>query len=173
LLLIVRIQHAMKTLVLLASLLALASTASAQTVSSSEKQALAKQLNELMGDPKKPKQEVKLELTGCHVQQTIRDTEADVHMSQPIAVSVNKGGSDWSVNLDNGKFEMKMGFEWSEVTAITYAAGTDDNRHTYDLKVKRQSKNSNTTTSMSLNTSNETLVKELVRRLEAVRRSCQ
>ena len=164
----------MKTLVLLAvNLLVLAGATSAQTVSATEKQALAKQLNELMRDPKKPKQEVKLDLSGCHVQQIIRDQGADVRLSEPVAVSVNKGGSDWSVNLDNGKFEMKMGFEWSEVTAITYAAGTDDDHRTYDLKVKRQSKNSNTTTSMSLYTSNKTLVKELVRRLEAVRQSCQ
>jgi opacity protein-like surface antigen len=162
----------MKTLVLLAASL-LAGAASAQTISATEKQALAKQLNELMRDPKKPKQEVKLELSGCHVQQTIRDKGADVRMSEPVAVSVNKGGSDWSVNLDDGKFEMKMGFDWREVTAITYALNTNNDRRTYDLKVKRHSKNSDTTTSMSLYTSNETLVKDLVRRLEAVRQSCR
>jgi opacity protein-like surface antigen len=165
----------MKTsLLLLASLLILVSNTSAQTSPATEKQALARQLNQLLRDPRKPSQDVKLELSGCHVQQTIRDTDADVRMSQPVAVSVSKGSSDWSVNLDNGRFELKMGFDWQDVTALTYAPDTDDDGHrSYELRVKRQAKNSSTTTTMTLYTTDEAAVKELVRRLEQLRQSCR
>ena len=154
-------------------LLLLGSTATAQTASATEKQALAKQLNQLLRDPAKPKQEVKLEFNGCHVQQIIRDNDADVQMSQPVNVSVNKGNSDWAVNVGNGRFEMKMGFDWSEVTGLSYAPQTEDGQRTYELRVKRQSKNSNVTTEMTLYTADEAVVKDLVRRLEKVRLGCQ
>ncbi|MBD2714144.1 hypothetical protein KBK19_03745 [Microvirga sp. STR05] len=158
---------------LLGILLLLGSAATAQTVAAAEKQALAKQLNQLLRDPAKPKQEVKLELDGCHVQQIIRDNDADVQMSQPVNVSVSKGSSDWAVNVGSGRFEMKMGFEWSEVTGLSYAPQTEDGRHTYELRVKRQSKNSNVTTEMTLYTADEAVVKDVVRRLEKVRLSCR
>ena len=105
--------------------------------------------------------------------QTIRDTDADVRMSQPVAVSVSKGSSDWSVNLDNGRFEMKMGFDWQDVSALTYAPDTDDDgRHFYELRVKRQAKTSTTTTTMSLYTTDEAVVKNVVHRLEQLRLGC-
>ncbi|WBA40796.1 hypothetical protein [Hymenobacter canadensis] len=165
----------MKLLVLLfVGLLVQSGAASAQTTVKTEKQALARQLNELLRDPRKPSQEVTLELSGCHVLQTVRDTDADVRMSQPVAVSVSKGSSDWSVNLDNGRFEMKMGFDWPDVTALTYAPDTDDDgRRIYELRVKRQAKNASTTITMSLYTTNEALVKDIVRRLEQLRQSCR
>ncbi|QNH62638.1 hypothetical protein [Hymenobacter sediminicola] len=158
---------------LLGILLLVSSAATAQTVAAAEKQALAKQLNQLLRDPAKPKQEVKLELDGCHVQQIIRDNDADVQMSQPVNVSVSKGSSDWAVNVSSGRFEMKMGFEWSEVTGLSYAPQTEDGQHTYELSVKRQSKNSNVTTEMTLYTADEAVVKDVVRRLEKVRLSCR
>ena len=165
----------MKTsILLLGGLLMLAGSTSAQTSPATEKQALARQLNQLLRDPRKPSQEVKLELSGCHVQQTIRDTDADVRMSQPVAVSVSKGSSDWSVNLDNGRFEMKMGFDWQDVTALSYASDTDDDgRQFYELRVKRQAKNSSTTTTMTLYTTDEAVVKSVVRQLEQLRQGCR
>lgn len=164
----------MKTFLLfLGASLAVAGTAAAQTVSVAEKQALARQLNQLLRDPKKPKQEVSVTLNGCHVQQLIRDTDADVQMSQPVNVSVSKGSSDWAVNVGNGRFEMKMGFDWQEVTALTYELNTDDTPRTYQLKVKRQSKSGSLTTDMTLHTPDEAVVKDLVRRLEKVRQSCR
>ncbi|WP_156109192.1 hypothetical protein [Hymenobacter sp. APR13] len=159
---------------LLMSLLVPAGTAAAQTMSATDRQALVRQLNHLLHDPRKPSQEVKLELSGCHVQQTIRDTKADVQMNQPVAVSVSKGSSDWAVNLDNGRFELKMGFDWQDVTALSYVPDTDDDgRRSYELRVKRHSKNTDITTTMSLYTTDEAVVKDLVRRLEQLRRSCR
>lgn len=164
----------MKRHVLLCGLLlGLGGTATAQAVSATEKQALAKQLNQLMRDPAKPKQEVKLELNGCHVQQIIRDNDADVQMSQPVNVSVNKGNSDWAVNVGTGRFEMKMGFDWSEVTDLSYAPQTEDGQRTYELKMKRRNKTSTVSTDMTLFTTDEAVVKDLVRRLDAVRLSCR
>lgn len=164
----------MKTPLLLLGCLLLVGSASAQTSTTPDKQALARQLNQLLRDPRKPSQEVKLELSGCHVQQTIRDTDADVRMSRPVNVSVSKGSSDWSVSLENGRFEMKMGFDWRDVTALTYAPDTDDDgRHVYELRVKRQAKNGSTTTAMSLYTTDEAVVKDLVGRLEKVRQGCR
>jgi hypothetical protein len=165
----------MKLLVLLfISLWVPVSTISAQAVSIAERQALVRQLNQLLRDPRQPSQEVKLELSGCHVQHTIRDTDADVHMSQPVAVSVSKGKSDLSVNLADGRFELKMGFDWQDVTALSYAPDTDEaGRHTYELRVQRQAKNSNTTTTMTLYTTDEAVVKDVVRRLDKVRQGCR
>ncbi|SHL61345.1 hypothetical protein [Hymenobacter psychrotolerans] len=158
---------------LLGILLLSGSAATAQTVAAAEKQALAKQLNQLLHDPAKPKQEVKLALDGCHVQQIIRDNDADVQMSQPVNVSVSKGSSDWAVNVGTGRFEMKMGFDWSEVTELSYEPQTEDGQHTYELKVKRRNKTSTVSTEMTLFTTDEAVVKDLVRRLERVRQSCR
>lgn len=162
-----------RPLLLFGVLLMLGSAATAQTVTAPEKQALARQLNQLMRDPAKPKQEVKLELNDCHVQQIIRDNDADVQMSQPVNVSVSKGSSDWAVNVGSGRFEMKMGFDWSEVTELSYEPQTEDGQRTYELKVKRRNKTSTVSTEMTLFTTDEAVVKDLVGRLERVRQSCR
>lgn len=161
----------MKTSVLVAAGLLWAGAASAQTVPAAERQALATQLNQLLRDPKKPQQEVTVALAGCRFQQTIRDRQADVETSQPIAVSVSKGNSDWSVNVDNGFFEMKMGFEWSQVTELGYRRADDGPRY-FELRVKRRTKNSSLTNEMTLHTTDEAVVKSLVARLERLRRGC-
>jgi hypothetical protein len=161
----------MKPGLLLLALL-LGGTARAQT-SAADKQALAKELNQLLRDPGKPQQEVELKLSGCHAEQIIRDRKADVKTKEPINVSYNKGNSGWAVNLANGLFELKMDFEWSEVTAISYAHSDDkEDAKFYDLSIKRQRKGSTTTFDLTLYTTDEAVVKSLVRRLELVRKSC-
>ncbi|RYU78097.1 hypothetical protein [Hymenobacter persicinus] len=142
-------------------------------VSAAENQALAKQLAQLMRNPSKPKQDVYLTLRGCHAEQVIRDRDADVQMSKPLAVSFGNGTSGWAVKMDNGVFEMKMAFEWADVTSLTYAPDTDDDgRKHYQITIKKSKKGSNTSFDLPLYTTNEATVKDVVRRLEKVRRSC-
>ena len=113
----------MKTILLLLALL-LAGAAQAQT-SAADKQALTKQLNELMRDPKKSEQTARITLSGCHVQQVIRDEKADVHPEEPINVSYSKGGSGAGFSLSEGVFEMKFDFDWADVAAVTYEKESD------------------------------------------------
>ena len=114
------------TLMLLAAI-GFGNAAQAQ-VTAAETQALSKQLDQLMRNPKKPKQDVHLVLNGCQAQQIIRDRDADVQMANPLAVSYG-GNSGWAVKVDNGVFEMKMGLNWADVTALTYAPGSDSDGH--------------------------------------------
>jgi hypothetical protein len=152
--------------------LALAPAARAQ-VSAAETQALTKQLAQLMRNPHKPKQDVYLKLDGCHAQQVIRDRDADVHTEKPLAVSYSGGNSGWAVKMDNGVFEMKMDFDWADVTSLTYEPDTDDDgqKH-YQLTIKKTKKGSNTSFDLPLYTTNEATVKDVVRRLERLRQSC-
>ncbi|GAA3997909.1 hypothetical protein GCM10022408_05770 [Hymenobacter fastidiosus] len=163
----------MKTLLLCAVALGLAGKAHAQ-VTPAESQALAKQINQLMRNPQKPKQEVRLTLRGCHAEQLIRDRDADVETTRPLAVSFGSGNSGWAMKMDNGVFELKMDFEWADVTALTYQLSTDDDepRH-YEIKIAKRRKSSTTSFELPLYTTSEATVKDVVRRLEKVRQSCR
>jgi len=163
----------MKTILLLLALL-LAGTAQAQT-SATDKQALASQLNKLMRDPEKPTQSVRFVFTGCHVQQIIRDNDADVHPSEAVAVSYSHNGNGAGVNLSEGVFELKFEFNWSDVAAVSCEKEAEGPY--YQLRIKRGKKDGSssttTTTSTTLYTTNAATAHDLTRRLEAVRQSCQ
>jgi hypothetical protein len=151
-----------------------ASRSSKAQASAAEQQALMKQLDQLMRNPEKPKQDVHLALQGCHAEQIIRDKGADVQIPKPLAVSYGGSGSGWAMRMDNGFFELKMSFEWADVTSLTYAlakADEDEPRH-YEIKIAKQKKGSSTSFELPLYTSNEAIVKDVVRRLEKVRQSC-
>ncbi|MGY2131107.1 hypothetical protein ACW9KT_02680 [Hymenobacter sp. HD11105] len=163
----------MKKTLLLWALLLIVGAAQAQ-VSTTEKQALAKQITQLMRNPKKPNQDLQFTLNGCHAQQIIRDNKADVQMSQPVSVSYSKGESGWGVKLKDGLFELKLDFEWADVTNLSYEAETDDDdQKYYELKIKRQKKGDTITFDLPLYTTNESVVKNVMQRLEKVRQSCQ
>jgi hypothetical protein len=142
-------------------------------VAAAETQALAKQLALLMRNPHKPKQDVYLKLDGCHAQQLIRDRDADVRMAKPLAVSYDAGGSGWAVKMDNGVFEMKMDFDWADVTSLTYEPDTDDDgQQHYQITIKKTKKGNNVSFDLPLYTTSEATVKDMVRRLEKLRQSC-
>ena len=159
----------MKTILLLLALL-LTGAAQAQT-SAADKQALAKQLNELMRDPKKPGQAARITLSGCHIQQTIRDEKADVHPEEPINVSYSKGGSGAGFSLGEGVFELKFDFDWADVAAVTYEKEADGPY--FQLHIKRGRNGSTASLNNTLYTTKEATVRDLVRRLELVRLSCK
>jgi|GEM_PF-2602353 len=149
-----------------------AAPAAQAQVTTAETQALAKQLAQLMRNPRKPKQDVYLKLDGCHAQQVIRDRDADVQAVKPVAMSFNSGSSGWAVKMDNGVFEMKMDFDWADVTALTYAPDTDDGQKHYQINITKRKKGSNTSFDLPLYTTSEATVKDVMRRLEKLRRSC-
>ena len=158
------------TLVLFAAVCS-GTTASAQ-ISPTETQALSKQLAQLMRNPKKPKQDVQLNLIGCRAEQVIRDRDADVQMTKPLAVSYG-GNSGWAVKVDNGVFEMKMNLQWADVTSLTYEPSSDsDGQKYYEVKITKAKKGDNTSFEFPLYTTNEATVKDVVRRLDKVRHSC-
>ncbi|MCB2406747.1 hypothetical protein [Hymenobacter lucidus] len=166
----------MKTILLAGVVLSIcgaAMPAQAQT-SAAEQQALMKQLDQLMQNPQKPKQDVHLALKGCHAEQIIRDRDADVQMSKALAVSYGGSNSGWAVRMDDGFFELKMSFDWAAVTTLSYAPdkGDDDEPPHYQIKIAKRKKGSSTTFELPLYTSNEATVKDVVRRLEKLRQSC-
>jgi hypothetical protein len=163
----------MKTSFLLAlSLFAFGFPGWAQTPSA-ETQAVVRQLNQLMRNPNKPKQDVPLTLQGCHAEQLIRDRGADVHTTSPLAMSFHKGDSGWAVKMDNGVFEMRMRCDWADVTALTYAPATDDDGTThYQLTLKKSKKGSNVSFDLPLYTTDLAVVKDLTTRLDHVRQRC-
>ncbi|MBD2766929.1 hypothetical protein IC235_03365 [Hymenobacter sp. BT664] len=163
----------MKTSALLLVLFGAAGAAQAQ-VPPAETQAVAQQLNRLMRNPQNPNQEVTLTLNGCGGEQLIRDRGAKAHTSQPLGLSFNRGKSGWAVKMDNGIFEMKMSFEWADVTALTYEPATDDDgqKH-FQVKANSRKKGSSISLEFPLYTTNEAVVKEVVGRLEKVRQGCQ
>lgn len=141
-------------------------------VTPTETQALSKQLAQLMRNPKKPKQDVQLNLIGCRAEQVIRDRDADVQMTKPLAVSYG-GNSGWAVKVDNGVFEMKMGLNWVDVTSLTYEPGSDsDGQKYFEVKITKAKNNDSSSFEFPLYTTNEATVKDVVRRLNKVRRSC-
>lgn len=152
---------------------AAARPAQAQT-SAAEQQALMKQLDQLMQNPDKPRQDVHLALKGCHAEQIIRDRDADVQMTKALAVSYGGSNSGWAVRMDDGFFELKMSFDWADVTALTYALekGDDDEPRHYEIKIAKRKKGSSSSFELPLYTSNEATVKDVVRRLEKLRQSC-
>ncbi|QIL76169.1 hypothetical protein [Hymenobacter sp. HDW8] len=173
----------MKKNLLIWVMLLLAGTAQAQVTTNVsknvsgtvDKQALSKQITQLMRNPKKPHQDLQFALSGCHAQQIIRDNKADVEMSQPVSVSYSKGDSGWGVKLKDGVFEMKLDFEWANVTGLSYERETDDDDQSYyELKIKSQKKGGDSITfDLPLYTTNETVVKNVMQRLEKVRQSCK
>lgn len=154
--------------------LAAATPGLAQT-SATEQQALMKDLDRLMRNPQKPKQELHLTLKGCHAEQLIRDRDADVQMPKPLAVSYGGSNSGWSMSMDKGFFELKMAFDWADVTSMTYALEKDEDedepRH-YEIKITKRKKTSTVSFDIPLYTTNEATVKDVMRRLEKVRQSC-
>ena len=139
-----------------------------------ETQALVKQLNQLMRNPQKPKQDVTLTLSGCHAEQLIRDRGADVHTSKPLAVSFNTGNSGWAMKMNEGVFEMKMSFEWADITSLTYEPVTnDDGPKHFQIKLAKGSKGNHMNFEMPLYTTSEATVQDVLRRLEKVRHSCR
>ncbi|PJJ53295.1 hypothetical protein [Hymenobacter chitinivorans] len=164
------------TVIALAFLGALAAaTPSLAQTSVADQQALMRDLDRLMRNPQKPKQELHLALKGCHAEQIIRDRDADVEMAKPLAVSYGGSNSGWSMSMDKGFFELKMAFEWADVTSMTYALEKDEDedepRH-YQIKITKRKKTSNVSFEIPLYTTNEATVKDVMRRLEKVRQSC-
>lgn len=139
----------------------------------SDAQATIKQLNQLMRNPKKPKQDVTLTLKGCQAEQLIRDRDADVQTSTPLAFSFNQGNSGWAMRMDNGVFEMKMSFSWADITTLSYGPTTDDDgqKH-FEIRLKKHKKDTNISFEMPLYTTDEATVKQLVARLDNLRRNC-
>jgi opacity protein-like surface antigen len=169
------VQNSMKKL-LLAALLLAGTAAQAQT--SAEVQALTRRLNELAHDPSEPATEIKATLSNCHFTEVIRKYRtAGSGESGNFQVSHQKNGSDWAVKSDDKvEFELRLGVEWSQVTSLTYAAAHDDkkNSHYYEIKIKRQAPgtDNSTTLEMPVYTADEAVVRDLVQRMEKVRRSC-
>lgn len=161
---------------LLAGLLLAGTAAHAQT--STEVQNLTRRLNELARNPDEPGTEINASLTNCHFTEVIRKyrTKGNGEAGN-FQVSHQKNGADWAVKSDDKvEFELRMGVEWSQVTSLTYAPAHDDkkNRRYYEIKIKRQppGKDDSTTLEMPVYTTDEAVVRELVQRLEKVRRSC-
>ncbi|RSK37293.1 hypothetical protein [Hymenobacter metallilatus] len=167
----------MKTCVL-ALLLSLPAVSWAQTSSSSA--GLAQRLNQLMRDPKEPETEVRVVLSDCHFTQIIRKYRTrPAEGATSIQVSHEKNGGEWAVKSnDKVEFELKLGSDWNQVTALTYAPATREKtgEKYYELKIERARKekdSSNTTTfELPLHTTDEAVVQSLVRQLEQVRRNC-
>ncbi|TGE09747.1 hypothetical protein [Hymenobacter fodinae] len=151
--------------------------ASAQAQSTTEVQALTRRLNELARDPDEPETEVRAQLSNCHFTEVIRKYRTDGSSSGAFQVSHQKNGADWAVKSDDKvEFELRMGVEWSQVTALTYAPAHNEekNRRYYEIKITRRppGKSDTTTLEMPVYTSDEAVVRDLVQRLEKVRRSC-
>ncbi|SNC76123.1 hypothetical protein SAMN06265337_3226 [Hymenobacter gelipurpurascens] len=166
----------MKKLLLLAGLLLAGTVAQAQ--SSAEVQALTRRLNELARDPDEPATEIRATLSNCHFTEVIRKYRtAGSGESGNFQVSHQKNGADWAVKSDDKvEFELRLGVEWSQVTSLTYVPAHNDkkDRHYYEIKIKRQppGKSDSTTLEMPVYTTDEAVVRDLVQRLEKVRRSC-
>ncbi|AYA37616.1 hypothetical protein D3Y59_11490 [Hymenobacter oligotrophus] len=168
----------MKNVLLAAACLLLGGAAAhAQNPAATESKALQQRINQLMRNPAKPQQELRLDLKGCHATQTIRDNKADVQASAPISVSYNKGGeAGWAAKVSDGKFELALDFEWSEVEPLTYLRrkpekGKDE--APYEIKIRRVRKGNTTNFELPLYTTDEKAVLDVVRRLEKVRQGCQ
>ncbi|QJX46393.1 hypothetical protein HMJ29_05365 [Hymenobacter taeanensis] len=151
--------------------------ASAQAQSTPEVQALTRRLNELARNPDEPATEVRAQLSNCHFTEVIRKYRRDGSASGAFQVSHQKNGADWAVKSDDKvEFELRLGVEWSQVTALTYAPAHDEekNRHYYEIKITRRppGKNDSTTLEMPVYTTDEAVVRDLVQRLEKIRRSC-
>ena len=79
---------------------------------------------------------------------------------------------------DKVEFELKLGSDWNQVTGIAYAPATRDKTGLsyYQLKIRREQKvpgsSNGTTFELPLYTSDEAVVRELVRQLDQMRRSC-
>jgi hypothetical protein len=66
-----------------------------------------------------------------------------------------------------------MDFEWSDVRAVSYARSDDpDSKALYEIQIKRQKKNSTTSSDLQLYTTDEAVVKNLVAQLNKLRQNC-
>ncbi|GAA4392846.1 hypothetical protein [Hymenobacter koreensis] len=164
----------MKNILLLLAAAFCLSTAAQAQAPAAETKALMLHINKLMRDPAKPKQEIRLDMNGCHATQTIRDNDAsNVQTSAPISVSYNKGGeAGWSAKVADGKFEMTLDFEWREVESLSYFRKDDKDDAPYKVKIKRMRKGSSTNFELPLHTTDERVVRDVVARLEKVRQQC-
>jgi hypothetical protein len=151
--------------------------ASAQAQSTTEVQALTRRLNELARNPDEPATDIRAQLSNCHFTEIIRKYRTEGSGGGAFQVSHQKNGADWAVKSDDKvEFELRMGVEWSQVTTLAYAPAHDDktDRRYYEIKITRRppGKNDTTTLEMPVYTTDEALVRDLVQRLEKVRRSC-
>jgi hypothetical protein len=158
-------------------------TAQAQAPAA-EVQALTHRLNELARIPKtEDNAEVLVSLADCGVKQTFRKFRAsDKPSTTNINVSSNKKGGGWGVKSDDKvELEFNLSLAWEEVGSIKDVPKKEEKtgRSYYDLTVKRRDKAPGQKSSgladaitFSLHTQDEKEVAALVRRLEAVSRSC-
>ncbi|WP_046246376.1 hypothetical protein [Hymenobacter terrenus] len=169
----------MKNPLLVLALLGTTGPAAHAQATPAETKAVAQQLNRLMRNPKKPKQDLTLTMSGCHAEHIVRDRGADVKTSTPLGLSFNSGKSGWAMKMDNGVFEMKMSFDWADVTALTYERATDDDgqKH-FQIKLNNHKKDSKGSSGPSVSfelplyTTDEAVVKAMTARLEKVRQGC-
>lgn len=168
----------MQSLFIILVLLAIAAVgpAARAQVAPAETKAVAQQLNQLMRNPKKPKQDLTLTMSGCHAEHVIRDRDADVKTSAPLGMNFSSGKSGWAMKMDNGVFEMKMSFDWADITALTYERTTDDDgqKH-FQIKLNNHKKGStglSASFDLPLYTADEAVVKAVTARLEKVRQGC-
>ncbi|MCC3156614.1 hypothetical protein LJ737_05155 [Hymenobacter sp. 15J16-1T3B] len=148
-----------------------------------ELQALTKQLNRLMVDPKPEEPaEVLVSLANCGVRQTVRKYRTPNNPSSlNISVGNSKNGSSWDAKTDaKVEFELSLGLDWSEIGAVSYTlmkAEAKDPAH-YELKLLRRpaaqggSKSGIDAITLPLYTTSEAEVSDVVRRLRSVQRHC-
>lgn len=164
---------------LLAAFLSLPALSVAQS-SASSTAGLARQLNQLLHDPQEPEMEVRVLLTDCHFTQLIRRYRTrPAEGTTSIQVSHEKNGADWAVKSDDKvEFELKLGSDWEQITSLTYAPATHEKtgQRYYELKIRRERKengrSANATFELPLHTTDEAVVRDLVSRLNQVRRNC-
>lgn len=163
---------------LFTALLALPTLSLAQTAASPAM--LARQLNQLMRDPQEPDTEVQIAFSDCHFTQLIRKYRTQpTNGATTVQVSHQKNGGEWAVKSDDKvEFELKLGSDWNQITALSYApAKREKTGETYyELKIRRERKEGDTSSTTSfelpLYTTNEATVRTLVRQLEQLRRNC-
>lgn len=170
------------SLVLAAALFGAAPLAHAQAPAA-EVQALSKQLNRLVQDPKpEERTEIKVSLADCGVRQTIRKYRSPNNDgSLNISVSNSKNGSSWAARSDDKvDFELSLGLDWREIGAVSYSlikAETKDPAH-YELKLLRRpasqggQKSGIDAITLPIYTTSEAEVSEVVRRLRGLQRQC-
>ncbi|MFD2785796.1 hypothetical protein [Hymenobacter rubripertinctus] len=152
----------------------------AQTTPPPPTAALAHRINQLMRDPAEPDTELKVVLTDCHITQVVRQYRPNpTPDATTVQVSHQKNGGNWSVRSDETvTFELTLGSEWSQVTALTYALqhAEKTGRPYYTVQVNRRTKSENgsssTTLELPLYTPDEAVARDVVRQLEQLRQGC-
>ena len=142
--------------------------------------ALAHRINQLMRDPDEPETELRVMLTDCHITQLVRQYRAKPKAdATTVQVSHQKNGGNWSVRSDETvAFELTLGSEWSQVSALTYELHHAEKTGApyYVVKVNRRTRSetgsSSTTLELPLYTPDEAVARDVVRQLEQLRRGC-